>query len=393
MRTLTHLSRTFQASQLSVQALTRFCSVYVFLLASWFDTEHLALVAFQGTLLAVPYVLMESLIGKPISAGIVPTNWNTTAWARTATAAVMPVVALLAYVASVLALPDVTPGVRALAILPVVLQMPIEALFWTTARAHSSQRANLLPQMTAAGTVVGATLLAATDTTILFAAIPAQVAVLAWFVVRPSTGDIGVRPSIRESLRPGSTYCFVAGVDLTYVVTLMSVAGALLGPSALVVLRALDLAFGPFHVALSATTREDIVAGRPAPLRSATRVLTAAVLGVVSLVLIGSARVRDFIADDLAAIAPAVIGMYCLYKALMMLSTWFSVTHMIGARPARFLKSALIARVVSFGAVGLSVLWVTDFTRLVVQLVACEIFMVAWFAYRCLPVRQDGMAT
>jgi hypothetical protein len=66
------LVKRLQRSQLSVQALSRLSSVCIFLLASWTDTHHLPLVALQGALLAIPYTLIEALVGRPLSAGLVP---------------------------------------------------------------------------------------------------------------------------------------------------------------------------------------------------------------------------------------------------------------------------------------------------------------------------------
>ncbi|MFD0525289.1 hypothetical protein [Paractinoplanes durhamensis] len=72
MSRLISVARKLQGSQLSVQALSRLSSVILFLLASWADGTRLPLVALQGALLALPFTLMESLVGRPVSAGLLP---------------------------------------------------------------------------------------------------------------------------------------------------------------------------------------------------------------------------------------------------------------------------------------------------------------------------------
>jgi len=383
MRLVGRAIRGLQRSQLSVQALTRLCSVVVFLLASWTDTRHLPLVALQGALFAIPYTLLEALIGRPLSADLVPAGWNVDAWARRAAVATVVPVAAIGYLSASVALPYSGQADRLLMIAPVLLQLPLEAVFWAWTRTRSRHLANLVPQLTAAGTLLGGAAFAALDVRMDVAFLPAQVAVLCWALTRrpaPSTGS--VRPTLRRSLAVGSTYCLAAAIDLSYAVALPSVAGAVVGQSAIVVVRAMELAFGPFHVALGAATREDIVAGRRSRLLNGTRVLTVATLVVVSVLVVGSAWVRNLLAADLGRLGVAVVALYCAYKALVMASTWLSVRHMIWAAPRRFLVSAVGSRVVAFGGLAVSVLWATRVSDLFVQLLFGEALVVCWYAVR-----------
>src|SRR5688572_5930432 len=89
-----------QRSQLSVQALTRLCSVYIFLLASYTDEARLAPVALQGVLLAIPYALMEALVGRPLAADRIPEGWDIESWARRAALATMGPVAAAGYLSA-----------------------------------------------------------------------------------------------------------------------------------------------------------------------------------------------------------------------------------------------------------------------------------------------------
>jgi hypothetical protein len=390
-----------QRSQLSVQALTRLCSVVVFLLASWTDTGHLPLVALQGALFAIPYTLLEALIGRPLSAGLVPAAWNVDAWARKAAAATVVPVAAVGYLSASVALPHSSQPDRLLMIAPVLLQLPLEAVFWAWTRTRSRQAANLVPQLTAAGTLLAGAAFAVLHVRMDVAFLPAQVAVLCWALARRparstgdarpvlSTGDArpvlstgDARPALRPSLAVGSAYCLAAAIDLCYAVALPSVAGAVVGQSAIVVVRAMELAFGPFHVALAAATREDVVAGRGSRLLNATRALTVAALLVVSVLVLGSAWVRHLLAADLGRLGVAVVALYCGYKALAMVSTWLSVRHMIWAAPRRFLVSAVGSRVVAFGGLALSVLWARHVSELFLLLLLGEALVVCWYAVR-----------
>jgi hypothetical protein len=383
MRQLARAVSHLQRSQLSVQALARLCNVVIFLLASRFDAGHLGLVALQGVLLALPYTLLEALIGRPLSAGVVPAHWNVEAWAKRAAAATMLPVGVLAYAAASIALSGTSPVDRALAITPVVLQLPLEALFWATARTRSPRRANLLLQLTAAGTVLGGVVFATVGVSIEAAAVPAQLAILAWALLRPPpAGSSRTRPTIRQSLQVGLTYCTAAAVDLVYALALPTVAGILAGQAAIVVMRAMDLAFGPFHVALSASTREDIVAGKGSRLYTGTRALTVALLLAVSAVILTSAEVRAFLATDLGTLSVTVVAMYCVFKALLMLSTWLAVRHMIRVAPRRFLVSALGSRAIAIGGLAVATLWVSSLPTLFLQLLAGEVAVVCWFAVR-----------
>jgi hypothetical protein len=375
--------RALQESQLSVQALTRLSSFCVFLLASWVDTGHLALVAFQGALLAIPYTLIEALVGRPQSAGVVPAAWNVESWAtRAAVAVVLPVGAVGLLAVSV-ALPETGVADRLLVVAPVLLQLPLEALFWAMAKTRSRRRANVVPQMVALGSLVTAGGFAATGVRLDVAAVPVQVVVLAWaLATRLPVAEGQVNPGVLGSVRVGAAYCTAAAVDLGYAVALPSFAGALAGPAAIVVLRAMDLAFGPFHVALSATTREDIVAGRASRFRTAPRALTVALLVVISTVVITSPDVRGLLSPDLAAASLAAVALYCGYKAAVMASTWLAIRHMIRAAPRRFLVSALGSRVVAFGGLTVAVLWVGTAADLFLQLAVCEALVVLWFAVR-----------
>ncbi|WP_123809812.1 hypothetical protein [Micromonospora globispora] len=387
--------RRLQRSQLSVQALARLCSVSVFLLASWADTERLALVALQGTLLALPYTLMESLVGRPLSAGLVPAGWSLDAWARRVAAAAMLPVGVIGFLSASVALPETGVADRLLMVAPVVLQLPLEALFWSTARTRSTQRANLIPQLVAVGTVLTGVAFAATDVRVDVAAVPAQTAVLAWLLLPGSVpaGPGGVRPGVWASVRVGSVYCVAAAVDLAYSVALPSVAGAVAGQTAVVVLRALDLAFGPFHVALSASTREDIVAGRDTRWRTGTRGLTVVALLAVSAVVLGSERVRALLAADLATVGTAAVALYCGYKGFLAAATWLATRHMIWAPPRRFLVSAIGSRAIAFGGLAVSAVWAGQVGGLVLQLLLSEALVVCWFLGRIRLTRGSGTGT
>jgi hypothetical protein len=345
--------RRLQESQLSVQGLARLSSVCVFLLASWVDTHHVARVAFQGALLAIPYTLIEALVGRPQSAGIVPPSWHIESWAARAAGAVTLPVAVVGFVAVSIALPSTGILDRLLVIAPVLLQLPLEALFWAMARTRSRWRANLVPQVVAVGTMLTAGAFALVGIRLDVAAVPVQLLVLGWaFATRRPVEAGQIRPPFTRAVRIGAAYCTAAAIDLGYVVALPSFAGALAGPAAIVVLRAMDLAFGPFHVALSATTREDVVGGRASPFRTWPRA-------------------------SLTAVA-----LYCAYKCALMVSTWLSVRHMIRAAPRRFLASAIGSRVVAFGSLAVAVLWVRSAEDLFVQLAACEAVVVLWYVWR-----------
>ncbi|WP_446218777.1 hypothetical protein [Micromonospora sp. IBHARD004] len=376
--------RRLQGSQLSVQALARLCSVAVFLLASWADTERLALVALQGTLLALPYTLMESLVGRPLSAGLVPAGWSVDAWARRVAAAAMLPVGVIGFLSASVALPETGIADRLFMVAPVVLQLPLEAFFWSTARTRSPRRANLIPQLVAVGTVLTGVAFVATGVRVDVAAVPAQLAVLGWVLLRVAVppGPDRVRPGVLASVRVGSVYCVAAAVDLAYSVALPSIAGAVAGQAAVVVLRALDLAFGPFHVALSASNREDIMAGRASRWRTGTRALTVVTLLGVSAVVLGSARVRELLAADLATVGTAVVALYCGYKACLAVATWLATRHMIWAPPRRFLVSAIGSRVIAFAGLAVSALLAGQVGGLVLQLLISEAVVVCWFVTR-----------
>jgi hypothetical protein len=383
VRALARAAGHLQRSQLSVQAASRLSSVVVFLLASWTDGRHLALVALQGALFAIPYTLVEALVGRPLSAGLVPAEWDVDRWARRAASATILPVAIVSYLSASLALPHAGPVSRLLMITPVLVQLPLEAAFWSQARTRSRQFANLVPQLVSAGTVLGGVVFAVLHVRIDLASLPAQVIVLGWVLLRRSPGAPGqVRPPIWRSVRIGAAYCVAAGIDLVYTVALPSVAGRLVGPQAIVVLRAMELAFGPFNVALAATVREDIVGGRQSRLRTGTRALTVALLVVVSAVVLSSRWVRHLLADDLATVGLAAVAIYCGYKAVTMVSTWLSVRHMIWAQPRRFLVSAIGSRVLALAGIAASVAWVRHTAGLFLQLLVAEALVVSWYYLR-----------
>ncbi|WP_306215120.1 hypothetical protein [Actinoplanes sp. RD1] len=370
--------RRLQESQLSVQALTRLASAGVFLLASWADSRHVALIAFQGALLAIPYTLIEALVGRPQSAGVVPREWDPESWALRAATAVTVPVAAIGYVAMSVALPQTGVVDRLLVIVPVLMQLPVEALFWSMAVTRTRRRANLVPQLVAAGTLVTAAVFAATDLRLEVAAVPAQVAVVLSALSFRKTR----KPGLLASLRPGLSYCVAAGIDLAYVIALPAVAGALAGPAAIVVLRAMDLAFGPFHVALAATTREDIVAGREARFRTKVRALTVVLWAGITVVVLASPWVRGLLAEELAAASFTAVALSCAYKGAVMVSTWLSTRHMIRAAPRTYLVSAIGSRAIAFAGLALALLWVSAAEDLFLQLVVAEALVVAWFAAR-----------
>jgi len=383
---MTHLlrvARKLQGSQLSVQALSRLASICLFLLASWADGSRLPLVALQGALLALPFTLMESLIGRPISAGLLPRHWDVESWARRAAAASIPPVALIGCVSAAVALPGFTWTDRLLMLIPVVLQLPLEAAFWARAHTRTTSLANLIPQLVATGTIVCGAAFAVVGLRVDVAAVPGQLAVLAWLLLsRRRLASGAVRPGYWASMRVGAAYFVTASVDLAYSVALPSVAGALAGPEAVIVLRAMDLAFGPFHVTLSATTREDVVLGRKTRWINPTRLLTVAGWAVVSAIVLFSPWVRGLLADDLRRLGFLALAAFCTYKGLLMFSTWLSVRHMIWATPRRYVVSGVGSRVIALGGLAVSVLWVSRTEQLFVQLMICEALVVAWFAYR-----------
>jgi len=199
-------------------------------------------------------------------------------------------------------------------------------------------------------------------------------------------------------VRIGAAYCTAAGIDLVYVVALPSVAGRLVGPPAIVVLRAMELAFGPFNVALSASVREDVITGRSSRVLTGTRALTVAVLVAVSAVVMTSAQVRHLLAEDLAKAGLGAVAIYCGYKAVAMMSTWLSVRHMIWASPRRFLVSAIGSRLLTFAGLAVSLAWVSHTGQLFAQVLVAEAFVVVWYWYRMrstpvdLPVVSDAPA-
>lgn len=386
MGTVFRATRRLQGSQLSVQALSRLASVVLFLLASWADTDRLALVALQGTLLALPFALMESLVGRPISAGLLPPHWDTESWARrTAAVAVLPVT-VIAGISATVALPGAGRDDRMLMLLPVLLQLPLEAVFWARARDRSPASANLIPQIVAIGTMLCGGAFALTGVRVDISAVPGQLAVLAWLLLvqrrARSRASGTIRPGYLASVRVGATYFVTASVDLAYSVALPSVAGALAGPVAVVVLRALELAFGPFHVLLSATTREDIVLGRRTRWVNPVRLMAVAGWALVSLVIAASPWVRGLLAADLRDLGLAAVAAFCGYKGLLMLSTWMSVRHMIWAPPRRYLVSGVGSRLIALGCLAVSALWVDEVPELLLSLLVCEALVVVWFAGR-----------
>ena len=372
-----------QRSQLSVQALSRLASVAVFLLASWTDSAHLGLIALQGVLFAIPYTLLESLVGRPLSADLVPQQWSVEHWARRAAAVTVAPVAVVGYLSATVALPGSSAVARLLMVLPVLVQLPLEAVFWAAARTRERRRANLIPQLTAVGTVLGGVLFALAHLPIYLCPLPAQLAVLTVLLVGRVPGAAGrVRPGPLRSVRVGAPYATAAAIDLIYAVALPSVAGRLVGPVGLVVMRALDLAFGPFQVALAATVREDIVAGRDSRFGTATRALTVLALVGVSAAMLGSTWVRRLLAEDLAAVGTAAVALYCGYKLVMMLSTWASIRHMIRAAPRRFLVSAIGSRALAIVGMAVALLWVHRITDLFAQLLGCEVLVLLWYLLR-----------
>jgi hypothetical protein len=383
MGRVTSLVRRLQGSQLSVQALSRLANVGVFLLASWVDTRHVALVAFQGALFAIPYTLLEALVGRPLSADVVPSTWNVESWATRAAGAVVLPVGVVGFLATSIAMPGTGIQDRLLVVAPVLLQLPLEALFWAMAKARLRRRANLVPQLVATGMLLTAAGFAATGVRLDIAAVPAQLAVLTWaLATRLPVGPEQERPTVLRSVRVGAVYCVAAGIDLGYAVALPSFAGAVVGQTAIVVLRAMDLVFGPFHVALSATTREDIVAGRKSRWLTGVRMLTVASVLGISVVVIASPDVRRMLAVDLAATSLVAVTLYCAYKVSLMVSTWLATRHMIRATPWQFLISAIGSRVLAFGGLAVAVVWVASIKDLFLQLAVGEVLVALWFALR-----------
>jgi hypothetical protein len=334
-----------------------------------------------------------------LSANQVPPAWHVDRWARRASVATVLPVAVVSYIAASVALPQTSPVDRLLMAVPVLVQLPLEAAFWSLARTRSPQRANLVPQLTSIGTLAGAAVFAALGLRMDLASLPAQILVLGWVLLRETAAVPGsVRPSVWRSVRIGAAYCTAAGIDLVYVVALPSVAGRLVGPPAIVVLRAMELAFGPFNVALSASVREDVITGRSSRVLTGTRALTVAVLVAVSAVVMTSAQVRHLLAEDLAKAGLGAVAIYCGYKAVAMMSTWLSVRHMIWASPRRFLVSAIGSRLLTFAGLAVSLAWVSHTGQLFAQVLVAEAFVVVWYWYRMrstpvdLPVVSDAPA-
>ncbi|MFD0525290.1 hypothetical protein [Paractinoplanes durhamensis] len=291
--------------------------------------------------------------------------------------------ALIGGVSAAVALPDVTWTDRLLMLTPVLLQLPLEAAFWAMARTRNTREANLIPQTVAVGTILVGAVFALVGMRVDVAAVPGQVAVLAWLLLRRRSLAPGtVRPGYVASIRVGAAYFVTASVDLTYSVALPSVAGALAGPEAVIVLRAMELAFGPFHVTLSATTREDVVLGRATKWINPTRLLTVAGWAVVSAIVLFSPWVRGLLADDLRDLALGAVAAYCGYKGLLMFSTWLSVRHMIWATPRRYLVSGVGSRVIALGGLAISVFWVERVPQLFLQLLIVEALVILWFVWR-----------
>ena len=181
-------------------------------------------------------------------------------------------VAVIGFAAVSVALPHTSIADRLLVVLPVLLQLPIEASFWALAVARGRRRANLVPQLVATGTIITAVVFFLAGVRLEVAAVPTQLAVLAWVLSTRVRPPGQTRPGLFAGMRPGITYCLAAAVDLGYVVALPAVAAVVAGPGAIVVLRAMDLAFGPFHVALAATRppRQDMSVVWPGPCAAPT---------------------------------------------------------------------------------------------------------------------------
>jgi hypothetical protein len=237
--------------------------------------------------------------------------------------------------------------------------------------------------LVAIGTLVCGGVFVLADIRVDIAAVPGQIAVLAWLLLRrrllvPGT----IRPGYRASVKIGAAYFVTSTVDLSYSVALPSVAGALAGPEAIVVLRGMELAFGPFHVTLSATTREDVVLGRETRWVNPTRLLTVGGWAVVSAIVLSSPWLRGLLSADLRELGLAALVAFCGYKGLLMFSTWLSVRHMIWAAPRRYLVSGIGSRVIALGGLAVSVAWVDRVPEFFLQLLVCEALVVLWFAYR-----------
>jgi hypothetical protein len=345
----------------------------------------------QGVLFAIPYTLVEALVGRPLSAGLVPAGWDVRRWAGSAAVATIPPVAAVSYLSASLALPGVGAVDRAVMIAPVLVQLPLEAAFWAWARTGPRYLANLVPQLTSLGTLAGAALFGVLGVRLDLAALPAQLLVLAWVCLRQRGTVPGrTRPGWWRSVRIGAAYCLAAGVDLGYVVALPAVAGQVAGAQAIVVLRAMELVFGPVNVALAASIREDIVAGRGSRVRTGARALTVALLVAVTAAILGSGRLRYLVAAELAAAGLAPVAVYCVYKAVTALSSWMSVRHMIWAPPGRYLVSAVGSRALAFAGVAGSLLWAGHLTGLFAQLLVAEVVVVVWYYVRMRGARMRG---
>ncbi|WP_229074099.1 hypothetical protein [Actinoplanes sp. DH11] len=384
MRSPLSLAGNLQRSQISVQALTRLSSVAVFLIASWSGHSDLVLVALQGTLLAIPYVLQEALLGRPIARGVVPPDWDPRAWAtRTALATTLIIAPVVVFV-PLIAVPGGGGWAWAATAVPVLLQVWIENRYWLLNRIRSVAAGNLVPQLTAMGTVISAVLLAATGRSVLVAAVPAQLLVLAWAARQCRRGAVssGIRPALWSSLRPGMSYGFASAVGLMFSVALPTLAGICVGGTAIVVIRALELVFGPFHLLLNASVREDLLRGRISPLFSLPKLLTIGSLLVTAVALAGSSAIRRLVSEDLAATAALTVLVYCAYKLFVLVNTWQGTRHMLNASPARFMVTNLTASAIALFTIAIGAVWIRDLQLYLLLLCGSEMLLITWYALR-----------
>ncbi|MET0414525.1 MAG: hypothetical protein ABW022_00700 [Actinoplanes sp.] len=386
---LVSAARRLQATQISVQAVTRLSSVYLFLAASWSGHSNLALVAIQGTLLAIPYALQESLVGRPLARGVVPGQWNRTAWmARTTLTATLLITPVVLVVPAV-TVPRAGWQLWLLAAVPVLLQMPVEGLYWLLGKQHRSGCGNLVHQCAAAGTIACATVLALSGHSVLLAAVPAQLLVIGWALGHLRSGDRaggnragGVRPGYLAALRPGSSYSLAAVVSLAFGVALPTLAGVYVGEAAVVVIRALDLAFGPFHLLLNASVREDLMRGRRTPLTDPAKLLAAGALAATGVALIAAAPLRQLISADLAAAGGLTVAVYTGYKLFFMINTWQASRHMLRTTPRRFMTTGIVASCLALVTVAAGGLLAGGLRSYLLVLCGSELLLIAWYAAR-----------
>jgi hypothetical protein len=66
---------------------------------------------------------------------------------------------------------------------------------------------------------------------------------------------------------------------------------------------------------------------------------------------------------------------------------------MIQAGSRRFLASAVGSRLIAFGGLAVAIAWVDSAPELFLQLLICEVIVVAWYSLRMRPAASDRITT